>query len=210
MTFPPASPTGLRVVLASASPRRADILRQLGLHPETHPADVDETVRPGENPTAHVVRLSLDKAGAVAVEHPDAVVVAGDTVVVADGRILGKPESDEDAVRMLLALSGRVHQVHSGVAVVAPGGRRTAGSERTSVRMRAFDEAEARAYVATGEPMDKAGAYGIQGAGAALVDGLEGDYYAVVGLPVVRLLDLLEQVGVRYTFTGLETGDPPA
>lgn len=192
-----------RLVLASASPRRAALLRQLGLPAESVAADVDEAAHPGEEPAVHVERLARAKAVTVAASHPGALVVGGDTVVVRDGAILGKPDSEDHAVAMLTSLSGRTHEVYSGVAVAGPHGV-VSGVERTTVRMRPFGPGQTRAYVATGEPMDKAGAYGIQGLGAALVDGIDGDYYAVVGFPVGCFLDLLASAGWRYTFDGLE------
>lgn len=194
-----------RLVLASASSRRLDVLRQLGLDPERLPADVDESCLSGEAPAEHVERLARLKAQTAAGrlrdagEHDDTVVIAGDTVVVHDGDIVVKPEDEEDAVRILLSLSGRAHDVLSGLALVGQG-RTVSGVARSVVRMRTLDEATARAYVATGEPMDKAGGYGIQGRGAALVAGIEGDYYSVVGFPVGLFVDLLERVGWRYAF----------
>lgn len=190
MTAPP-------LVLASASPRRSDLLRQLGLSHEVLPAHVDETPGPDETPGGHVERLARDKARAVAALRPDALVLAGDTVVVAHGRILGKPTHREDAVAMLMALAGREHQVLSGLALAVPGASGALHSrvDATEVRFRDFDEAEARAYVSTGEPMDKAGAYGIQGRGGALVTGITGDYTTVVGLPLSGLVELLHVAG---------------
>lgn len=196
-----------RLVLASASPRRRDILRQLGLDPEVLPADVDERLLPGEEPVEHVRRLAREKATCVLESEPDALVIAGDTVVVRDGEVLGKPADSDDAVAMLVSLSGRTHEVLSGLAV-AGANRAEDAVTRTRVRFRAFDRDIARRYVATGEPMDKAGAYGIQGLGAALVEGVEGDYYSIVGLPVAALLRLFEQVGWRYDFGGLRAIDP--
>lgn len=196
-----------RLVLASASPRRRDILRQLGLDPEVLPADVDERLLPGEEPVEHVRRLAREKATRVLESEPDALVIAGDTVVVRDGEVLGKPADSDDAVAMLVSLSGRTHEVLSGLAV-AGANRAEDAVTRTRVRFRAFDRDIARRYVATGEPMDKAGAYGIQGLGAALVEGVEGDYYSIVGLPVAALLRLFEQVGWRYDFGGLRAIDP--
>lgn len=196
--------SGPRLVLASASPRRAEVLRRLGLAPEIRPAEVDEAVLPDETPEAHVDRLARAKAETVAAGLPEALVVGGDTVVVLDGRILGKPGSEDEAVSILRSLSGRAHAVYSGVAVRTPNGITVSGVERTVVRMRPFTPVEARDYVGTGEPMDKAGAYGIQGAGSALVAGIEGDYYAVVGFPVRLFVDLLADAGWRYTFRGLE------
>ncbi len=191
----------VRVVLASASPRRLDVLRQLGLDPEVVPADLDETVHPGEAPAAYVERLARAKADEVAGREAG-LIVAGDTIVVADERILAKPESPGQAVEMLVGLSGRVHEVVTAVAVAFEG-RRASGLQRTSVGMRAYTAATVRAYVETGEPMDKAGGYGIQGQGAALVDRIEGDYYTVVGLPVALTLTLLDDVGCQFHFTGI-------
>ncbi len=194
------------LILASASPRRTEILSTLGLPHRVEPARVDEAPRPGEDPAAHVERLAREKAAQVAGRHPGAWVVAGDTVVTVDGGVLGKPADPEDAVAMLLALQGRPHRVASGLAVAAPPGKERpgpvllSGVEITEVRFRPFDEATARAYVATGEPMDKAGAYGIQGLGSALVMGISGDYSGVVGLPVSLLLALLERAGSPYRF----------
>mgnify|MGYP002622547790 CR=1 FL=1 len=191
-----------RIILASASPRRLDVLRQLGVEPDVVPTDIDESYLPGETPLEHVRRLAAAKAEAVprdVVAGAHTLVVGGDTVVVDGGAVLGKPQDDDDAVAMLLALSGTTHEVYSGLAVRGEG-EAVSGVARTVVRMRRFDEATARAYVATGEPLDKAGAYGIQGAGAALVAEIEGDYYSVVGFPVGLFLELLEAVGWRYAF----------
>lgn len=215
-----------RLVLASASPRRRDILRQLDLDPEVRSADVDEAYLPGESPEEHVERLARLKAETVLADleaetvladledAPPLMVVGGDTVVVHDGRVLAKPADENDAVAMLMSLSGERHEVLSGLAVVAlaetegsRGGdeavRTVGGVARTVVRMRSFDVETARRYVATGEPMDKAGSYGIQGRGAALVAGIEGDYYSVVGFPVGLFLDLLARVGWRFAFGSL-------
>lgn len=195
------------LVLASASPRRAEVLAQLGLVATVEPADVDESPGAGESPGALVERLARSKAGAVAARRPEAVVVGGDTVVVHDGHVLGKPSDEAEARAMLRALSGTTHEVLSGVAVVSDG-TVVSGVERTEVVMRPFDEAEAAAYAATGEPFDKAGAYGIQGMGAALVREIRGDYYAVMGFPVVRFLDLLRRSGWIYRFPALRPVDP--
>jgi len=196
-----------RLVLASASPRRTALLAQLGLPHEVRPAHILEEAWPGETPVEHVERLAAAKASAVAASHPDALVLGGDTVVLLDDALLGKPTDTEGAVRMLLSLSGREHTVVSALALAGPAGAGPSVVTRTAqVEMRAFDEWAARAYVATGEPMDKAGAYGIQGAGAALVSRVEGDYYTVVGLPVSGLIDLLREAGWPYGFGGLGTG----
>jgi septum formation protein len=191
-----------RLVLASASPRRAQLLRMLGLEIETVPADVDETWRAGEEPGAHAQRLAGEKALAIAARHPDAVIIGSDTVVAVDGDVLGKPRDAADAVHMLQRLRGREHEVATGIAVWR--GELHSGVERVRVRFRAYDEATARAYAATGEGMDKAGAYGIQGFGATLVEGIAGDYFAVMGLPIVRTMQLLERAGLCYDFRGLK------
>ncbi|MDQ3556311.1 MAG: Maf family protein [Gemmatimonadota bacterium] len=188
-----------QLVLASQSPRRAELIRRLGLEPEVLPADIDESYVDHEMPADHAERLAREKAAAVARDRPAALVVGSDTIVVLGRDVLGKPRDTRDAVEMLLRLEGREHEVHTGIAV-AHGGRIESGVERVRVRFRPLDRAGCEAYVATGEPMDKAGAYGIQGFGSALVEGISGDYFAVMGLPVVRMLGLLERFGWRYAF----------
>jgi len=190
---------GPRIVLASQSPRRRDLLDLVRIPHEVRPADIDETVLPGETPEGHSERLAREKAQVIARQLPDAVVVGSDTIVVVDGEILGKPTDADHARRMLARLSGRGHTVFTAVAV-ARGTRVAAGVERVPVTFRALAPWEIDAYVATGEPMDKAGAYGIQGYGATIVERIEGDYFAVMGLPLVRLVRLLGEVGVRYEF----------
>ncbi len=202
MTPSPAPGALPPLILASASPRRADILATLGLPHEVVPSDVPEVVEPGETPEAYVERLARAKALAVARMRPDALVVGGDTEVAVDGDVLGKPRDAHDAVAMLLRLAGREHQVHSALALVLPGGEVRSGVSSTRVVFRDFDEAAARAYAATGEPMGKAGAYAIQERGAALVRSVAGDYSGVVGLPVSLLLDLLEDAGYPWRFGG--------
>lgn len=196
------------LVLASQSPRRAQLLRSLRLSFDIAPADVDESQLPGEASTAHAERLACEKALTVARLRPDALVVGSDTVVVVDGVVLGKPRDAAHAVEMLMQLQGRAHTVETGVAVACDGVRAVSAVERVRVVFRAFDEETAAGYVATGEPMDKAGAYGIQGFGATLVERIEGDFFAVMGLPVVRMFALLEQLGWRYTFDGLRRIEP--
>jgi len=188
------------LILASASPRRSEILTVLGIDHETHPARVDESVLPDEGPEEHAERLARAKAAAVAGLLPGRRVLAGDTVVVVDGRILGKPRDEAHAADMLMELQGRGHQVVSSLALVDGDGRVFSGVQVTRVRFRSFDRETAEAYVATGEPMDKAGAYGIQGKGAALVEAVEGDYSGVVGLPVPLLVRLLDREGRPYRF----------
>ncbi len=193
------------LVLASRSPRRADLLSMLGIPFAVDPADIPEEVLPGEDAAAHTRRLAEAKARAVAARRPGRLVLGGDTVVVRDGAILGKPRDVDHAVAMLRSLAGRTHEVVSALALAEPDGCVHAGVSRTTVRLRSFGEEEARAYAATGEPMDKAGAYAIQGVGASLVKSLEGDYFTVVGLPVPLLVGLLGAAGVPYRFGGRAT-----
>jgi septum formation protein len=184
------------LVLASASPRRRELLAQLGIVFDVMAADVDETPRPGEDPLLYVQRLSVDKANAVAsVAGPDALVIAADTTVDAAGRILGKPVDDADARSMLLALSGATHRVHTGVTV-ARGGRVVTAVETTDVTFIDVTQDLLDWYVATGEPFDKAGAYAIQGAGALLVERVSGSVSNVIGLPLTVLADLVAAVGL--------------
>lgn len=192
------------LVLASASPRRTGILTGLGLAHEVCPAEIDERYRDGESPAEHAERLAREKALVVAGQRPEALVVAGDTVVVVEGDVLGKPAGSDDARQMLARLAGREHLVHSGLAVRVPDGTLRSRVETVRVRFRPLDDRAIDRYVATGEPLDKAGAYGIQGRGAALVEAIVGDYYAVVGMPVAGLVTLLEEVGWRYGFDGLD------
>lgn len=195
----------LTVVLASASPRRHELLGMIGIAHEVDPADIDESVRAGESPTAYALRLAREKAAAVSARRPHALVIAADTTVVVDDRIFGKPADRDDACRMLRALSGRSHVVHTAMAVARDGGRvMESGVESTRVTFRPLGDDEIAAYVATREPMDKAGAYGIQGYGATIVERVDGDYFAVMGLALRRLVALLGAVGVRYEFRALE------
>ena len=192
----------MRLILASNSPRRLDVLRQLGLDPSVRSPAIDESCIEGESPEAYVERLARSKAEAVAETELDALVIGGDTIVVSEDRLLGKPEDEDRAVEMLLSLAGRKHLVLTGLAISGQDGTVSAVSG-TEVRFRSFTEAEARRYVMSGEPMDKAGAYAIQGLGAALVAEIVGDYYTVMGFPVGMFLDLLLQSGWRYEFGSL-------
>jgi septum formation protein len=168
------------------------------------PSSVPESVLPGEGPEAHVERLSRDKAREVASRHPGALVLAGDTVVVRDGEILGKPRDGEHAEAMLRSLEGRAHTVVSGLALAGPeAGTLVSRHDAARVVFRPLKDEEIRAYVTTGEPLDKAGGYGIQGMGGALVTRVEGDYFTVVGLPVSGLVALLSAAGWRYEFGAL-------
>ena len=195
------------VVLASQSPRRRDLLTLVGISHEVRPANIDERYLAGEVPRAHAERLARGKAAAIAV--PYAVTIGSDTIVVVDGRVLGKPQDAADAARMLRILSGRSHTVLTAVAV-ARNGRLESAVERVAVSFREIDDAEISAYIATREPMDKAGAYGIQGYGATIVSRIEGDYFAVMGLALNLLVRLLARVGLRYDFGRLlETAPIP-
>jgi septum formation protein len=196
-----------RIILASQSPRRRELLALIGIVHEICPADVDETALPREAPDAHAERLARAKALVVAARHPDAVVIGADTIVVLDGDILGKPRDAGDAARMLRRLSGRTHTVISAVAV-ARGATVHTDVEPVEVTFRPLDDAAIATYVGTGEPMDKAGAYGIQGFGAVLVERIHGDYFAVMGLPLGRLVALLGKAGVAYRFGALRAVSP--
>jgi septum formation protein len=190
---------GPRVILASQSPRRRELLTLVGIAHEVIPADVDESVREGERPAPYAERLAREKAQSLADRHPEALVVAADTIVVIDGRILGKPADAADARRTLRLLSGREHVVFTAVAV-ARGRRLVSEVAEVAVAFRAITDEEIAAYVATGEPLDKAGSYGIQGYGATIVERIDGDYFAVMGLSLVRVVRLLARLGVRYEF----------
>jgi septum formation protein len=186
-----------RVVLASRSPRRRELLSLVGIAHEVSPADIDEQYLPGELPRSHAERLARNKAAAIAA--PDAVTIGSDTIVVVDGDVFGKPRDEVDAARMLRRLSGRSHTVITAVAA-AWQGRMLSAVEEVEVVFRSLTDKEIREYIATGEPMDKAGAYGIQGYGATIVERVSGDYFAVMGLPIQRLTRLLEQLGLVYEF----------
>jgi septum formation protein len=196
--------SAIRVVLASASPRRSELLNVIGISHEVRPANIDETMRAREAPRRHAERLAREKASAIATRDPDLVTIAADTVVVINRKVLGKPVDPDDAARMLRLLSGREHTVISAVAV-SRGRRLRSAIEEVRVKFRRLRDDEIDSYIATGEPMDKAGAYGIQGYGATIVERIEGDYFAVMGLPLVRLVGLMRDVGVRYRFGELAT-----
>ena len=183
------------LVLASSSPRRREILVSLGLVFEVRPTPVDESLRPGEDPFDAAERLAREKAAAAAADAGDALVVAADTLVVLDGTALGKPRDREDARRMLRALSGRAHDVVTGVAL-SRNGRLASGRELTRVVMAPMTPAEIEAYTASGEPDDKAGAYALQGIGGLFVTRVEGSSSNVVGLPVRLLYTLAQELGV--------------
>lgn len=190
------------LVLASASPRRAELLRQIDVSFEVWPADIDETQRAGESAAAYVQRMAREKAARVAqLVGPERAVLAADTTVVVDGGILGKPDSEGDGLAMLAALSGRTHQVLTAVALAKGDDLQTALS-RSVVRMRALSPGCAAAYWATGEGRDKAGAYAIQGIAGQLVERLEGSYSGVVGLPLAETTALLRAAGLGVSAGG--------
>lgn len=193
----------MKLVLASASPRRAEILRNAGMSFEVRPTIIDESLREGETPEHYVLRLALEKARVAAEEDitgrqtPEATVFIGaDTTVVADGQIMGKPVSEEESRRMLRRLSGRQHEVHTGLALVRrPGAWERIVEEVTRVTFSKLSEAEIESYIATGEPFGKAGGYAVQGIAGRYVTRIEGDYFNVVGLPLARMYSLLRDAG---------------
>ena len=190
----------VRVILASQSPRRRDLLTLIGIAHEVRPANIDERHTFGEAPHAYAERLAREKAAAVA--ERGAVTIGSDTIVVVDGHILEKPTDVADATRMLRQLSGRTHIVITAVAARWED-RTFSATEEVDVTFRSLSDTDIGRYVATGEPLDKAGAYGIQGYGATIVERVDGDYFAVMGLPLNRLVRLLEQLGLEYDFRSL-------
>ena len=178
------------LILASGSPRRRELLAMLGLQFEVRPSHIPEASRPGEAPAAYTERLAREKALNV----PGPLVLGADTTVVVEGQMLEKPVDDVDALRMLRLLQGRTHEVITAIALVADGTVRQA-TDHTRVTFRSADDEFLRTYIATGEPRDKAGAYGIQGYGAALVERVEGDFFGVMGLPLRLVLRLLAESG---------------
>jgi len=187
--------TRLPIVLASASPRRTELLRMIGVSHEVMPTGVDESVRPGELPLNYVERVAREKAASAAAQRSDALVIAADTTVVLGDVMLAKPDDAADAARMLRILSGREHIVYSAVALVRNNIVESA-VERADVTFRELDDADIEWYVSTGEPMDKAGSYGIQGYGSTIVAGIRGDFYAVMGLPLGLTVRLAKRLGV--------------
>ncbi|MVB11013.1 Septum formation protein Maf [Caprobacter fermentans] len=178
------------LLLASSSPRRSELLKMAGYEFTAAPANVSETFLHGTPPMQIVEQLATRKAQAVAKQHPEAVVLAADTLVVLKGRILGKPKDADAAKAMLKLLSGNVHQVYTGYTVIS-GKKLICGHECTSVEFYALSQQEIDAYVDSGEPLDKAGAYGIQGRGALFVKRINGDYYNIVGLPISKIHRIL-------------------
>jgi septum formation protein len=180
----------MTLILASASPRRRELLTQAGLRFDVLPAHIDETRRADEAPADYVLRLALEKAEVIFALHPNATVLGADTTVVLDGAVLNKPADRADAERMLRALSGRMHLVQTGIAVLARGVRRSA-IETTSVSFDTIPEPDLAHYLASGDSLDKAGAYGIQGYAARWITRIEGDFFNVVGLPIATTVRLL-------------------
>ncbi len=193
------------LVLASASPRRQELLRNAGIPFTVCPANIPEIPLAGENPRECAERLAREKALAVSRQHPEEFILGADTIVVVDGEMLGKPRDERDASRMLHLLSGRTHQVITGVCLTGPSlrtgnqkletGFEDVRSETTLVTMTTLTDEDIRSYVATGEPMDKAGAYAIQGRASRWIPRIEGDYFNVVGLPVALLERMLKRNG---------------
>ena len=185
-----------KLLLASASPRRAEILRAVNWPFDALATNIDETLSPGENAEAAVQRLALEKAEAAAKQHPSLLVLGADTMVVVDSEILGKPQDESDARRMLRLLSGKWHDVLTGVALVRSEGNgcRVVAHERTRVRFSVMSDAEIDWYVKSGEPVDKAGAYAVQGRAALFIEEIRGDYWNIVGLPVRLVYKLVSEV----------------
>ena len=192
-----------RVILASQSPRRRELLNLIGIAHEVQPADIDESYLPDETPKSHCERLARGKVTALGLDH-DVVTIGSDTIVVVDGDVLGKPRDRAHATEMLRRLSGREHIVMTGVAV-GWRGQVVSGVEEVGVKFRSIGDDVIARYIDTGEPMDKAGAYGIQGYGATIVERVDGDYFAVMGLALGKLIDLCRQAGLRYDFGALES-----
>ena len=180
----------MKLILASQSPRRRELLSLMGMEFTIQVPNADETMEPGADPAQQVALVSRRKALATLCQ-PEDVVIAADTIVVCDGKILGKPKDAEDAFQMLSMLSGRTHQVMTGLTVLQ-GQKIESCTEVTDVTFRPLSDTEIHRYIATGEPMDKAGAYGIQGGAALFAQKLNGDYYNVMGLPVCRLWQVLK------------------
>lgn len=194
-----------RLVLASASPRRRELLGQLGLDFEVSAADIDETPRQGERAPAYVLRLAREKARAVATRHPGAWVLAADTTVALGEELLGKPRDAAGAREMLGRLSGRTHEVHTGVALAGPTSGHSVEHSRavcTRVSFRSLSAGEIAWYAGTGEPLDKAGSYAVQGKGGFLVAAVEGSPTNVIGLPLGETLELLARAGVPLPWSG--------
>jgi septum formation protein len=183
------------LILASASPRRQELLREAGIAFELCPPRIAEERQAGESPVAYACRLAREKAEAAGRRFPGRYVLGADTIVVVDGEVLEKPQDHADAARMLRLLSGRGHQVTTAVCLIAPEGRSQTGSSTTEVFFRRLEEEEILSYVRSGEPMDKAGAYAIQGGAGPWVERIQGEYSTVVGLPLLLMTEMLRAAG---------------
>jgi len=180
------------IILASSSPRRAKLLKDAGIEFVVESSDIEEIIDDRLEPKDIVIDLAKQKAEVVSAKHPEDIIIAADTIVVYDNEILGKPKDEEDAVRMLKMLSSEVHQVYTGVAL-QQGDKKHSFCSKTEVKMKKLSDLEIREYIQTKEPMDKAGAYGIQGLGGALVESYQGDFFTIVGLPLKDLLSALNK-----------------
>ncbi len=187
------------LILASASPRRAELLKQLGWNIEIVPLDIDETVNAGESPQSYCRRMAMEKSSAaVKLIDTELPIITADTIVACDGEILGKPETENQALLTLIKLSGKTHQVYSSVTVAYQGKQASTLCEN-SVQMSSISEAQIKAYIKTGEPMDKAGSYGIQGLAAMWIKRITGSYSAIMGLPLYETTELLIDLGIKTT-----------
>ena len=184
------------LILASSSPRRQELLHEIGVPFQVHAANINEDQRPGEAPMAYALRLAREKAQAVLAQYPQSYVLGADTIVVLKGEVLGKPIDHADAARMLRLLSGRAHEVTTAVSLIATGTLAETRASTTKVYFREIAEAEIQQYVAGGEPMDKAGAYAIQGGASRLTDRIEGEFSNVVGLPLSLVTEMLLTTGL--------------
>jgi septum formation protein len=184
------------LILASSSPRRQELLQEIGVPFQVHAANINEDQRPGEAPMAYALRLAREKAQAVLAQYPQSYVLGADTIVVLRGEVLGKPIDHADAARMLRLLSGRAHEVTTAVSLIATGTLAETRASTTKVYFREIAEAEIQQYVAGGEPMDKAGAYAIQGGASRWTDRIEGEFSNVVGLPLSLVTEMLKITGL--------------
>jgi len=184
------------LILASSSPRRQELLREIGIPFQVHAANINEDQSVGEAPIAYALRLAREKAEAVAARYPQSCVLGADTIVVLNGEVLGKPRDRADAARMLRLLSGRTHEVTTAVSLIAPGTLAETRASTTKVHFREIAEAEVQQYVAGDEPMDKAGAYAIQGGASRWTDRIEGEFSNVVGLPLSLVTEMLRTTGL--------------
>ncbi len=184
-----------KLILASRSPRRSELLRSLGLEFEVSPSHVEENTDPRESPEQNALNIARDKAREVARQNPGCYVLGADTMVVLDKEIIGQPADGEDAFRILAQLAGKQHRVITGVVLISPEEKEYQTAAVSTVTIKAISSDAIRSYIATGEPLDKAGAYAIQGEGSCLVESWEGSYSNIVGLPLEALTDLLKQAG---------------